>query len=57
MPTAALVKAANQIKIVSYALNVPLFAIWIGILGRVLVSKDSRELTEVIVISFLMSLY
>jgi len=54
--TAAEVKFFNQLRIVMYAFNVPLLAIWIGILGRVLVSKDRRELTEVIVISSLMSL-
>ena len=43
-------------KIVSYAFGVPPLGLWIGILGRVLVSKDRRKLTEVIVISILMSL-
>ena len=56
MPTAAEVKAINQVKFVSYAFNVPPFALWIGLLARVLINKDRRKLVELIVICTLMIL-
>ena len=50
------IQAWNEIKIVSYALNVPLLVLFIGILVRVLMSKDRRKLIELIVICILIIL-
>jgi len=55
-PTAADVKVNDVIKIASYALNALPLALWIGTLGRVLISKDRRKFTDIIIISILMIL-
>jgi len=55
-PTEADVKVNDVIKITCYALYSPPLALWIGTLGRVLISKDRRKFTNIIIISTLMIL-
>jgi hypothetical protein len=50
-------KVLKQIDTASYALNVPPLALWIGLLARMLISKDRDKLTPLIVISILMILF
>jgi hypothetical protein len=50
-------KVAKHIDTASYALNVPPLALWIGLLARMLISKDRDKLIPLIVISILMILY
>jgi hypothetical protein len=58
MSTAAdYLKAFKEIDTASYALNVPPLTLWIGLLARMLISKDRDKLTPLIVISILMILY
>jgi hypothetical protein len=57
MSTAAeILKVLKQLDITSYALNVPPLALWIGLLARMLISKDRDKLIPLIVISILMIL-
>ena len=56
MSIPAEIKASNQVRIVSYAVTAPPLVLWIGVLTRVLISKDRRKHTELIVISVLMIL-
>ena len=46
----------KQLEIASYAFNAPPLALWIGLLARMLISKDRDKLTPLIVISILMIL-
>ncbi len=57
MSTAAEVKIFKELDTASYALNVPPLALWIGLLARMLISKDRDKLVSLIVISILMILY
>ncbi len=54
--TAAEVKVYKHIDTASYALNVPPLALWIGLLARMLISKNRDKLIPLIVISILMIL-
>ncbi len=54
--TAEDLKVFKQIDNASYALNVPPLALWIGLLARMLISKDRDKLIPLIVISTLMIL-
>jgi len=57
MPTdAELLKFSKQIATMTYALYVPTLTLWIGLLARVLISKDRRKLVALIVICTLMIL-
>ncbi len=57
MPTAAeYLKVYKHIDTASYALYVPPLALWIGLLARMLISKDRDKLVPLIVISILMIL-
>jgi hypothetical protein len=57
MSTAAeVLKVYKQLDTASYALNVPPLALWIGLLARMLISKDRDKLTPLIVLSILMAL-
>jgi len=47
-------KVMNDIKIVSYALIVPVLAYYIAILARMLKSKHRRNLMPLIIVSVLM---
>ena len=55
--TAEWLKVYKQIDIASYAVTVPPLALWIGLLARMLISKDRHKLTPLIVVSILMILY
>ncbi len=55
--TAEVLKVYKQLDTGSYALNLPPLALWIGLLARMLISKDRDKLTPLIVISILMILY
>ena len=58
MPAIAeLLKFYKDLDIASYALFTPPLALWIGLLARMLISKDRDKLTPLIVISILMILY
>ncbi len=54
--TAELLKVIKQLDIATYALYVPPLALWIGLLARMLISKDRENLVPLIVISILMIL-
>ncbi len=54
MPTAA--EIVKQLNTASLALYVPPLALWIGLLARMLISKDRDKLVPLIVISILMIL-
>jgi hypothetical protein len=54
--TAAELRNFKDLDIASYALNAPPLALWIGLLARMLISKDRDKLTPLIVISILMIL-
>ncbi len=54
--TAAEVKVYKYIDTASYALNVAPLALWIGLLSRMLISKDRDKLVPLIVNSILMIL-
>ncbi len=54
--TAAEVKVYKHIDTASFAFNVPPLALWIGLLVRMLISKDRDKLVPLIVISILMIL-
>ncbi len=57
MSTAAeYLKLFKQLDIASYALNAPPLALWIGLLAKMLISKDREMLIPLIVISILMIL-
>jgi hypothetical protein len=56
MSTAAEVKVYKDLDTASYALNFPPLALWIGLLARMLISKDRDKLTALIVISILIIL-
>ena len=57
MPTDAdYLKVAKELDIASYALIIPPLALWIGLLARMLISKDRDKLIPLIVISILMIL-
>jgi hypothetical protein len=56
MSTATKVKVYKQLDTASYALNIPPLALWIGLLARMLISKDRDKLVPLIVISILMIL-
>ncbi len=57
MPTAAeYLKFYKQRNTASYAFNVPPLALWIGLLARMLISKNRDKLAPLIVISILMIL-
>jgi hypothetical protein len=57
MPTSAeYLEVYKELDIASYALNVPPLAFWIGLLARMLISKDRDKLIPLIVISILMIL-
>jgi hypothetical protein len=49
-------KVFKPIDTASYALNVPPLVLWIGLLARMLISKDRDKLFPLIVISILMIL-
>ena len=53
---AEVLKVFKDLDITSYALNFPPLALWIGLLARMLISKDRDKLTPLIVISILMIL-
>jgi hypothetical protein len=54
MPTVAeILIIYKQLDNISYALNVPPLALWIGLLARMLISKDRDKLIPLIVISIL----
>jgi hypothetical protein len=58
MPTTAeWLKVFKDLDTASYAFNVPPLALWIGLLARMLISKDRHKLVPLIVISILMILY
>jgi hypothetical protein len=50
-------KVYKDLDTASYALFVLTLALWIGLLARMLISKDRDKLTPLIVISILMILY
>jgi hypothetical protein len=50
-------KAAKHFDTASYALNVLPLVLWIGLLARMLISKDRHKLVPLIVISILITLY
>jgi hypothetical protein len=54
--TAELLKVYKQLDTASYALTVPPLAFWIGLLARILISKDRDKLVPLIFISILMIL-
>ncbi len=54
--TAAYLKTYKHIATASYALTIPPLALWIGLLARMLISKDRDNFTPLIVISILMIL-
>ena len=57
MSTAAeFLKVYKDLDIASYALNFTPLALWIGLLARMLISKDRDKLVPLIVISILMIL-
>ncbi len=57
MPTNAdYLKVLKQLNISSYAFNLPPMALWIGLLARMLISKDREKLIPLIFISILMIL-
>jgi hypothetical protein len=57
MTTAAeYLKFVKQLDTASYASNVPPLALWIGLLAKMLISKDRDKLVPLIVISILMIL-
>jgi hypothetical protein len=57
MPSAAeVIKVYEQLDTASYALTLPPLALWLGLLARMLISKDRNKLTPIIVISILMIL-
>ena len=56
MSTADFLKVLKQIDTASYALNVPPLGLWIGLLARMLISKDRDKLVPLIVVSILMIL-
>jgi hypothetical protein len=49
-----LLTAFKHINFVSYGFYVPTLALWIGLLGRMLISKDREKFYGLIVISVLM---
>jgi hypothetical protein len=56
MSTAAEVTVYKDLETASYALNVSPLALWIGLLARMLISKDRHKLAPLIIISILMIL-
>ena len=54
--TAAYLKVYKDLDTASYALNLPPLALWIGLLARMLISKDREKLIPLIVISIFMIL-
>ncbi len=57
MPTAAeYLEVIKQLDTASYASNVPPLALWIGLLARMLISKDRDKLAPIIVLSILLIL-
>jgi hypothetical protein len=57
MSTAAeWLKVFKELDTASYALNVPPLTLWIGLVARMLISKDRDKLVPLILVSILMIL-
>ena len=52
--TAEVLKVYKQLDIASLAFNVPPLALWIGLLLKILISKDRDKFIPIVVISILM---